>query len=436
MPYGLEFEEVRFETDHDGKRLKATIPYPMYSALVEFWISVRRAHAAKLEAQVRPGQIKGSMQSAFISSEESHSIGETVEKSSVSSPHFPNDPQWQSLLARMPVTEARDESISDNSIADEKPQSSDRKQNSEVEDRPVSAAHGSKGAFFYRDFMAKPPTEVMKLIKEGVYFLRAWREYRQLTLEDASELFGRTAATIYTHESGRWPPSQATLEKFAQAYDVPILQLVPLPGSDSSPFATKGKRPAKSNSKLDAQPQASTPSPSVEGKREAKSGTAAPSKFWKEPVSPADTEYPDAVLAHLKAGKSPVLAWRLYRGLSLSALAEQYGGQVSNMKAMETAIYLRPSTIAKLCPIFHCKPAQLLRRADLTGEASATQVIEPPPSTPLAPTSAIVEVSTIPLSPMEAAFMRAEATDQQARDRSHTTSADRLARMQQELSRL
>ncbi|WP_322046098.1 helix-turn-helix transcriptional regulator [Paraburkholderia sp. J67] len=437
MPYGLEFEEVRFETDHEGKRLKATIPYPMYSALVEFWIGVRRAHAAKLEKQVKPGQIKGSMQSAFIASDNSHSIGETPGKSFISSPHFPNDPQWQSLLAQMPVADAADTSELGDSHERNGPRAPSNTQPGALDERPTNTASSAKGALFYREFMAKPPGDVAKMIKEGVYFLRAWREYRQLTLEDAAELFGRTAATIYTHESGRWPPSQATLEKFAHAYDVPILQLVPLPGSDTSPFAAKSNRAAEANSKHEVEsPSLPAPNATRKSTSETKCGTGTTSKFWKEPVSPADTAYPDAVLAHLKAGKSPVLAWRLYRGLSLSALAEQYGGQVSNLKAMEAAIYLRPPTIAKLCPIFHCKPAQLLRPVGLNDEASVALVVEQPPSaTPLA-ASTVVEDSTIPLSPMEAAFVRAGSADPHTRDRSRVTSTERLARMQRELSRL
>ncbi|WP_321941609.1 helix-turn-helix transcriptional regulator [Paraburkholderia tropica] len=437
MPYGLEFEEVRFETDHEGKRLKATIPYPMYSALVEFWISVRRAHAAKVEKQARPGQIKGSMQSAFITSDNSHSIGETTAKSFISSPYFPNDPQWQSLLAQMPAVDAVEVGALVNSHEGNGPQTASNTQPGAIDERPPNTASGAKGAFFYREFMAKPPGDVAKMIKEGVYFLRAWREYRQLTLEDAAELFGRTAATIYTHESGRWPPSQATLEKFAHAYDVPILQLVPLPGSDTAPYAAKTNRAADTSSKRGAEsPSLPVSNGAQTSKLEAKTGTATSSKFWKEPVSPADTEYPDAVLTHLKAGKSPVLAWRLYRGMSLSALAEQYGGQVSNLKAMEAAIYLRPPTIAKLCPILHCKPAQLLRPAGLNDDASVALVVEQPSSTTPLAASTVVDVSTIPLSPMEAAFARAGSADPHTRDRSRVTSTERLARMQRELSRL
>ena len=61
MSYGLDFEGVRYETDYAGNRLKATIPYTMFSALVEFWIAARRAQTASLEARSKPGQYKGSL---------------------------------------------------------------------------------------------------------------------------------------------------------------------------------------------------------------------------------------------------------------------------------------------------------------------------------------------------------------------------------------
>src|SRR5579864_802861 len=63
MYYGLDFSEVRYETDHTGNKLKATIPYPMFSALIEFWREARRAQTASLETKSRPGQFKGSLPS-------------------------------------------------------------------------------------------------------------------------------------------------------------------------------------------------------------------------------------------------------------------------------------------------------------------------------------------------------------------------------------
>lgn len=432
MPYGLEFDEVRFETDYEGKRLRATIPYPMYSALVEFWIAARRAQTAKLEANGRPGQIKGSMQSTFIPPEAAHSTGETITGSSTVSPHFPNDPQWQNLVSRMPdavVTVATAAPAPDVAFERGKVNAETTSASSE---RMSSPAPGTKGGVFFREFMAKPPAEVLKRINEGVYFLRAWREYRELTLDDAAELFGRTAATIYTHEQGRWPPSQATLEKFAQAYDVPLLQLVPLPGSNTAPFpgqATRGSRGRPGDGSVSADSASK-----LEPQRKPRGTTA--SKFWKEPVSPADTAYPDAVLAHLKTGKSPLLAWRLYRGMSLAALAEQYGGQAGNVKAMETANFLRAPTIAKLCPILHCKPAQLLRPAGLLDDTSVSKIVEQPAPGAIPVTRATDQNSSIPLSPMKAAFMRAELTDMQPGEASRVASTGHPANRQREISRL
>jgi transcriptional regulator with XRE-family HTH domain/DNA-binding Xre family transcriptional regulator len=423
MPYGLDFSDVRFETDYEGNRLTATIKYSMFSALVEYWIGTRRAHTAWIEANAKPGQIRGSMQAAFIPSDQPHSFSETRANPSTPYQLFPNDPQWQKLIARMPdvadLSEPEQPPALDQASTHEQVSKAEQASTAAEIEQPASTVRGAKGGVFFREFMAKPPAEVAKMIKEGVYFLRAWREHRQLTLEDAAELFGRTAATIKTHETGRWPPSQPTLEKFAQAYDVPLLQLVPLPGSDTTPFVSKRSR--EKAEALEKHEREQTPN--------AKASMGQ--KFWKEPVAPADTVYPDAVLAHLKAGKSPMLAWRLFRRITLADLAEQYGGRAGNVKAMEDAHFLRPPTIAKLCPIFRCKPEQLLRPAGVRGDDMSSVIEQPAPAAPT-PLKA-VDTSTVPLSPMEAAFMRAESAEPTTRDlrttdRVHASTSARTQR--------
>jgi hypothetical protein len=122
--------------------------------------------------------------------------------------------------------------------------------------------------------------------------------------------------------------------------------------------------------------------------------------------------------------------------MSLAALAEQYGGQAGNVKAMETANFLRAPTIAKLCPILHCKPAQLLRPAGLLDDTSVSKIVEQPAPAAIPVTPATDQNSSIPLSPMKAAFMRAELTDRQPGEASRVASTGHPAKRQRELSRL
>jgi len=101
MSYGLDFTEVRYETDHAGNRLKATIPYTMFSALTEFWVAARRAQTAKVEATTRPGQFKGSLQAMQLPTPDVPA----AESLLASSPSvaYPCDRKWAELLARLPV---------------------------------------------------------------------------------------------------------------------------------------------------------------------------------------------------------------------------------------------------------------------------------------------------------------------------------------------
>jgi len=193
----------------------------------------------------------------------------------------------------------------------------------------------------------------MTRIEGGTYFIRAWREHRGLTLADAAELFGRDKTTILWHESGKSSPSTLTIEKFAHIYDCPVDQITPKPESDASPFRC-------------AQIAQTDHPVSASKRRRARS----------EPRSPVETDYPDAVLAHLMAGKSPMLAWRLYRDMNLKALAEAYGTTTSNVTSMEHNAWLRRSTIDKLCPIFRCRPEQLLRREGMRSAFDAVHDIE------------------------------------------------------------
>jgi len=417
MSYGLDFSEVRYETDHSGNRLKATIPFSMFSALTEFWIAARRAQTAKLEATTRPGQYKGSLQAAQIPTPD--------QPAATSPPHHrngsahPSDRKWNALLASLPEQPAAEPTPTISPPASEPPPIDSA---TKIAVAPPKKRRGSR--VFYREFVEAPPAEIMQRIAGGTYFIRAWREHRGLTLNDAADLFGRDKTTIIWHESGKTPPSALTLAKFASIYDCPVEQLSVKPGSDTSPF--DGARVKQANA--DAEPKHRTIS---------------------EPRAPAHTDYPEAVLAHLMTGKSPMLAWRLYRGLTLKALADAYGGREPNMKSMEANAWLRRTSIDKLCPIFRCKPEQLLRpegmptdRALLKEQAAlaaANGNVAPPASAaqPKAATARKAKVAgeSAP-SAMEAAFMQAgtlEPRKEKERDRSRN---DRLARMQAELAQL
>ncbi|CAB3682158.1 hypothetical protein R8871_02572 [Paraburkholderia graminis C4D1M] len=413
MPYGLDYSDVRYETDHAGNRLKATIPYTMFSALTEFWIAARRAQTAQLEASTRPGLFKGSLQAAQVPTPDDPPTVSPRRDSA--RPLNLNDRHWQSLIARLPE-EVEPQAKLETPAAISPPEAfpPDTLSTSLVDSSPKP-----KRRVFYRAFVEAPPTEVVDRVANGMYFIRAWREHRGLTVEDAADLLGRDKTTVAWHESGKATPSRLTLEKLAQVYDCPVAQLTPLPGSDDSAF--------------DEKPVQAAPV-IAEVKPEQRRRTI------KEPRSPAATDYPDAVLAYMVAGKSPMLAWRLYRNMTVKALAEAYATTSSNVKSMEQHAWLRRSTIAKLWPVFHCKPEQLLRPEGMpslrgTLQTEAKIVI----SEPARVNKAVDRHSEQPASVMEAAFLQAGVVEPtvlrevKERDRARI---ERLAKMQAELERL
>ncbi|WP_288825076.1 helix-turn-helix transcriptional regulator [uncultured Paraburkholderia sp.] len=174
----------------------------------------------------------------------------------------------------------------------------------------------------------------MQQVREGVYFLRAWREYRRFSVENVADLFGKTCHTIYWHERGRSRPNVQTLARFAEIFDCAVEQLTPKRGSNMQPWLIV----------------ISSPAPAARA----------------EPRSPDDKDYPDAALGHMLAGKLPLTAWRLYRGLSIAQLADAYGTSSGNAKQLEERVFLRSRTIEKLCPLLRCRAAQLLRPESMT----------------------------------------------------------------------
>ncbi|WP_429554276.1 helix-turn-helix transcriptional regulator [Paraburkholderia sp. MM5477-R1] len=307
---------IEYLTDRDGNRIKAVVPTTMLSSLVEFWCAARRAQTADIEASARPGMFRTSLAGLLPAGFE---IPTTTPPSSKS------DLRWSALLDRLPASATPDspsEVITPNESRD-------------IKRKP---AH-MRQTFFAREFISPPPEEVIQAINKGVYFLHAWRDYRKLTRKDVAELMGKTVDTINWHENGYTRPTAITLARFADIFDCPVEQLTVRPDSNTQPWLTLISNPDV--------PQ-------------------APKELRPEPTSPEETDYPDAVLAHLLDGKAPLTAWRLFRGLTLSQLGERYGSSPGNIRQMEAATFLRPKSIAKLCPILKCKPEQLLRPEGLT----------------------------------------------------------------------
>lgn len=326
MSYGLDFSEVRYETDHYGNRLSVIIPFKMFSALTEFWTAARRAQTASIEASARPGMFRGSLQVAQIP-DGSSSAGPAAGATAV--PHVGGDRYagrhgrtWNALLAALPLEAAPEQPHE--VTAEPAP--------------PETRARGSTGGrtkqvIFLREFVQTPPDEVMQQVREGVYFLKAWRTWCRLTADDVAELLGRTPDAVNWHEHCYSRPTPKTLAKFAQIFDCPVEQLTARPGSDTQPW------------------------PGVVD--------AATTVAKNEPRAPDDTDYPDTVLAHLIAGKTPLTAWRLYRGMTITQLADAYGCRPDNARQLERSDYLRQRTIDRLCPILHCRAPQLLRPQSL-----------------------------------------------------------------------
>jgi transcriptional regulator with XRE-family HTH domain len=323
MYYGLDFEDVRYETDHAGNKLKATIPYPMFSALIEFWREARRAQTASIEARTRPGSVRGSL-GAVPSEPGPEEIALPPARPSRKQSH------WDKLLEALPPEPAPP-------VTPPQPDISSPPETPQTSPKGPRAARGLHvaGSFFPREFDETIPAEVMTRIRAGTYFLRAWREYRQLTREDITELFGKTWDAVNWHENGYTRPAPKTLARFAAILDCTIPQLTAKAGSDTAPWR------GEANEVPQKEP---------------------------EPLAPENTAYPDGVLYSISEGKTPLTAWRLYRGWSLAELAGHYGCSISAMRQMEKSQWLRAKTITKLCPILKCRPEQLLRPADLPAE--------------------------------------------------------------------
>jgi transcriptional regulator with XRE-family HTH domain len=297
MPYGIDTEGFEYITDAHGKRTKCVMPVATANALIEFWCAARRAQSDAIEQQARPGLRPAPLRVMTLAAPPDDEP-----------PPIFEDERWRKLTEHLPDAPPSEEAPAATSSA------------------PSPRTPKTKRIFFAREFVAPIPEEVAALIARGVYFIRAWRTYRGLTVQDVAELIGKTRDAAGFHEYGYNAPSEATLRALADAFDCSLDQLTVKPKSNTSPW-------------LDV----------IEGKPDI------------EPRSPEGTDYPDPVLAHLLDGKSPLTAWRLHRKMTLAQLAGAYGTGSSAIKSMEEARYLKPKVIEKLCSIFRCKPAQLLR---------------------------------------------------------------------------
>jgi transcriptional regulator with XRE-family HTH domain len=351
MSYGLDMSQVCYETDHEGNRTRVILPLPMFSALYGFWTEARRAQTAQIEANARPGMYRGSL-AGVVRIEPRAAPEQAATGADANGTHEGKyGRKWADLIARMPAETSGDDTCAGPRIPAPTPADTARAAN----DATGASVARRRGAltpqvFFAREFEEPPPAEVIGAISAGVYFLRAWREYRRLTREDAAELCGKSPDAINWHENGYSRPRRETLERFAEIYDCPLAQLTPKAGSNTQPWLTV-----------------------IEGDGCASSDAT---QRRTEQRAPDDTDYPDAVLAHMIAGKTPLTAWRLFRRLTLSQLAEQYGCSSKSVLHLEESVALRPATIAKLCPILHCRPEQLLRPESMETPVAPLRVRE------------------------------------------------------------
>jgi hypothetical protein len=205
MSYGLDFNECRFVTDHKGNRLRADIPYNMFSMLVEFRQAALRAQTEQIEKSVRPGTFKGSLGTVAEIPANQQVTPDAARSSSsprASAAKSSRD-RLEALFTVLPQTNV--EVVPTPSC--------------DVQQAAHTVSTRSRHVFFPREFRAPIPAEVVGAIGNGTYFLRAWREYRKYKPADSAELAGLSVATITWHEQGYNVPGEDTLKRFAEIYD-------------------------------------------------------------------------------------------------------------------------------------------------------------------------------------------------------------------------
>jgi DNA-binding XRE family transcriptional regulator len=70
------------------------------------------------------------------------------------------------------------------------------------------------------------PADVANSITNGASPLKAWREYRQMTLQTLADLAGVSKPFVSQIESGKRTGSAATLSRLAKSLDIPLAALL------------------------------------------------------------------------------------------------------------------------------------------------------------------------------------------------------------------
>jgi transcriptional regulator with XRE-family HTH domain len=318
-----------FHHDQHGNLLRVELTSAVYGTLTTVYIAARESQTRAIESNHShiPSSLANRTHSAPF---DTHTSSGQNAPAAQRRREFPNGPRARlASLFMTPeevhakrVLNAHDETTTIEPVAAEpEPGPSNRRQH-----------------YFPRRFEKPIPDEVTTLIESGVYFLRAWRRYRKLTTEDAAELYGASRSAIEYFEQGYNAPRVQTLERFANAYDCTIEQLTPA-------------SEARSNDAC----RANLEQPDVD-----------------DLFAPPGTSFPDHVLAHIRAGKSPAIAWRLFRGLTIAQCADRYGVSEQSFKQLNTS---SPRSRERLAVVLSCKPAQLLLPPELRAEPANDSVL-------------------------------------------------------------
>jgi len=92
-----------------------------------------------------------------------------------------------------------------------------------VEDAEDAAAYDLARA---TDDGVRFPADVANSIANGASPLKAWREYRQMTLQTLADLAGVSKPFVSQIESGKRTGSAATLSRLAKSLDIPLAALL------------------------------------------------------------------------------------------------------------------------------------------------------------------------------------------------------------------
>jgi len=334
--YGFDQSDWFYRTDHQGNRLRADIPYKDLAAMLEIVGAARRANTAALEARTpKRASLKSSLgQVASGTYQEGSSAPPPDLRAAIiradSAPTakngrdaleaiFSGTPIPDELLPAVPQAPAP-------AAASVTRISKERSATGHTKPRHPQPTR----------FLEAPPNPVQVAIDAGIHYLRAWREYRGYTRQEAGELYGCTADNIAQYELPiRAFMRSEPMRRFAQAYDCTVDQLTPHPKQPRCKLVIvheTGRQP----------------------------GEPAPAKATGPRLPPDGTQWPDGVLKHVHRGLGIVAAWREYRDLSLKDAAEQYGCTAQAFKVIEGNATMRDKTREKLARVFHCKPEQLL----------------------------------------------------------------------------